>query len=76
MIKTNIQDLRKTNNISQKKASEVLGITKEYLSMIERGLRNPSDKLKRKMSLFYKVDISIIFLAIQETKRFTNKEAK
>lgn len=66
-IKT-LQDIRKNKKMTQEEASELLGITKEYLSMLERGDRNPSDKLKRKMSEIYKVKLVDIFLASEETK--------
>lgn len=65
-----IQTLRKKQNLTQKETAEKLGITKEYLSMIERGVRNPSDDLKEKMSELYKQPIGVIFLSLKETKCF------
>lgn len=68
MKKVKIQDFRKKKGLTQNKAAEMLKITKEYLSMIERGIRNPSDNLKKKMAILYQVSIADIFLALQETK--------
>lgn len=68
MKKYNMQNLRKKRKLTQEQASKILGITKEYLSMLERGERNPSDVLKKKMAELYDVSIADIFLAVQETK--------
>ena len=45
-----------------------IGITKTYLYLIEEGQRNPSDKIKLKMSKAYGVSPTTIFLATQLTK--------
>lgn len=63
-----LKELRENKKITQEEEAEELGITKEYLSMLERGDRNPSDKLKEKMANFFKVSIGYIFLAVNETK--------
>lgn len=67
-IKT-LKELRENKKLTQEEVSKEFDITKEYLSMLERGERNPSDKLKEKMASFYKVSVSYIFLAVNETKR-------
>ena len=56
--------------LCEKDFSEIVKIAKEYLSAIERGVRNPSDKLKCKMAKLYGVKEEIIFLACIETKCF------
>lgn len=66
----NIKKIRENKKITQEQSSKILGITKEYLSMIERGKRNPSDSLKEKMAILYNVTISDIFLSLKETKCF------
>ena len=65
-----LKTLRIKRGKTQDEASIIFGITKEYLSMIENGKRNPSDKLKEKMANFYEVSMYDIFLAINQTKRF------
>ena len=72
-MKRTLQDLRKNRNLTQKQSSKILGITKEYLSMLENGDRNPSDKLKEKMSKLYNCSIADIFLIINSTKRLKSK---
>lgn len=69
MKKKTLQDLRKEKKLTQEQSSKILSITKEYLSMLENGERNPSDNLKEKMSKLYNCDIADIFLAINSTKR-------
>lgn len=69
-----LQDLRNNKKLTQEQASKLLTITKEYLSMLENGDRNPSDNLKQKMAKLYNCEIADIFLAINSTKRLKNKE--
>ena len=64
-----LQELRKDNNLTQEQTANRLKITKEYLSMLENGDRNPSDSLKEKMAKLYDCSIADIFLAINSTKR-------
>lgn len=64
-----LQELRNNKKLTQEQASKLLTITKEYLSMLENGDRNPSDNLKEKMAKLYNCDIADIFLAINSTKR-------
>ena len=65
-----IQQLRENRKLTQKETAKLLDITKEYLSMIECGKRNPSDALKERLAKLYNVAISDIFLSLKETKRF------
>lgn len=67
-----LQDLRNKKGLTQEQTSKILGITKEYLSMLENGDRNPSDSLKKKMIKLYDCSIEDIFLAISSTKRLKN----
>ncbi len=64
-----LKELRESRDMTQEEAANEFEITKEYLSMLERGERNPSDKLKERMAVFYNVSIYYIFLACNETKR-------
>lgn len=67
-----MQELRETRHLTQRETAKLLDITKEYLSMIECGKRNPSDALKERLAKLYNVSISDIFLSLKETKRFKN----
>ncbi len=69
MKKKTLKDLREDKKLTQEQSSKILLITKEYLSMLENGSRNPSDTLKEKMAKLYGCSIADIFLAINSTKR-------
>ncbi len=73
MAKT-LQDLRIETELTQEQASKILEITKEYLSMLETGDRNPSDRLKEKMAKLYKCQVADIYVAINSTKRLKNNK--
>lgn len=68
-----LKELRISKGLTQEQASKLLDINKNYLSMVENKLRNPSDRLKEKMSKLYKVEIVDIFLAINSTKRLNQE---
>lgn len=74
MTKKTLQDLRIDSGFTQEQAAKILVITKEYLSMLENGSRNPSDALKEKMSKLYNREITDIFLATSSTKRLKKKK--
>ncbi len=50
-----IREARKNANLTAQAASEGLGVTREYVSMIEGGSRQPSQKLVGKMAALYGV---------------------
>lgn len=68
MKKYTLKELREKNNLTQKEVSEKLGVNKNYISMIENGTRNPSDKMKNELAKIYKCTVIDIFLSIQTTK--------
>lgn len=71
-MKKTLQELRKNKKLTQEQTAKILSITKEYLSMLENGDRNPSDSLKEKMAKLYECSIADIFLATISTKRLKN----
>lgn len=68
MNKLNLQQLREKNNYTQKEVAESTGVAVNYISMLESGIRNPSDSLKEKLSKLYKCSMEEIFWAIKLTK--------
>lgn len=64
----NLKKLREDNGLTQKEVAKELDTTITYISLIENGNRNPSDKIKEKLAKLYKVTINDIFLAIKLTK--------
>lgn len=73
MKNKNLQELRLDKGLTQEQASKILGITKEYLSMLETADRNPSDNLKTKLAKLYKCEPVDIFLAVNSTKRLKRR---
>lgn len=76
MKEMTFKELRLYNNFTQEKLAEKSGFSKDYISMIERGERTPSDKAKMIFAEIFKVPSVQIFLAIQRTISTTKKEAK
>lgn len=72
MKRYTLKELREKNNLTQKEVAERLKVNKNYISMIENGSRNPSDKMKNKLAKIYKCSIVDIFLSLQTTKRLIN----
>ncbi len=68
MKKYTLKERREKNGLTQKEVAEQVGISKNYLSMLENGTRNPSDKLKEKLAEIYKCSVTDIFLSAQATK--------
>lgn len=68
------KELRIKNKLTQKEVAEKSGFSKDYISMIERGERTPSDRAKAIFAEIFKVPIVQIFLAIQRTISTTKKD--
>lgn len=70
----NLKTIREDNGFTQKEVAKQLDTTITYISMIENGSRNPSDKMKEKMAKLYGCSIADIFLAIKLTKCLENEK--
>ena len=68
MKNLNLQEIRIKRKLTQEQVAEKSGLSKDYISMIERGERNPSDKTKDILAQIYDVTLVDIFLATQRTK--------
>lgn len=68
-----IKEIRKMRGFTRKQVAEKIGITKDYVYMIESGKRSPSDKIKNKLAELFNLPVVQIFLAIQRTKSTTEK---
>ncbi|MCR5145906.1 MAG: helix-turn-helix domain-containing protein [Clostridia bacterium] len=66
----NLKELRLKNRLTQKQVADKVGVTTEYISQLERGIKNPSDNIKKQFVNLYNVDINQIFLAINQTQSF------
>lgn len=60
-IGTNIKLIRSIKKIRQKELANVVGITNNYLSMIENNLRTPSFTLIQKLALALDTSLQALF---------------
>lgn len=74
MEEITFKELRLRNKLTQEQLAEKSGFSKDYISMIERGERNPSDKAKAIFAEIFNVHIVQIFLAIQRTNSATKQK--
>lgn len=74
MKEFSFKELRIKNNLTQEQLAQKSGFSKDYISMIERGERNPSDKAKAIFADIFGVSVVQIFLAIQRTISTTSKK--
>lgn len=68
MKKCTLKQLRESRNMTQEQVGKATKKTTRYISMIEQGIRNPSDAMKENLAKVYKVSVMQIFLSIQTTK--------
>ncbi|HNQ15618.1 MAG TPA: helix-turn-helix transcriptional regulator [Pyrinomonadaceae bacterium] len=64
-----IAQARNSSDLTAESAANVLGITPEYLSMLENGHRTPSQKLLSKMAVLYRKPVSFF---LREEKNFVS----
>lgn len=67
MKELTFKELRLKKKLTQEQVAEKSGFSKDYISMIERGERNPSDKAKAIFADVFEVPIVQIFLSLQRT---------
>ena len=69
-----VKEIRTTLKMSQKKMSEILGISHNYISDIERGNANPGPEFFFK--LFRKLNIDLNYVFIGTGEMFNKEEEK
>ena len=60
-----IRYLRKKKGLSQEDLALDSGINKNYLSALERGMRNPTVNILEKLAVTLEVSLSELFMGIQ-----------
>lgn len=68
MKQPGMKQIRKSLNLKAEDVAETIGVTSNYVMMIESGIRTPSDKLKHKLCELYGIDMNTLFLALNITK--------
>ena len=69
-----MKELRIKANLTQEQVSKITGLSIKFISEVENGRRNPSDKTKLKFAKAYRVKPVEIFLACYRTKCSKRKE--
>lgn len=65
-----LEEHRIKNKLTRAQVAEKTDTTETYILLLEKGKRNPSDKMKEKLAVVYNVKPSTIFSASQQTKRY------
>ncbi len=63
-----LRSLRLSRNMDVVDVIEELNVSKPYLYMIERGIRKPGDKIKRKLVKLYGVSMDELYEVIDNTQ--------
>lgn len=66
VLHNNLKKIRKYNKLSQKELSKQIGVSRQTLSMIEKGCVNPSLKIALKMSKIFMVDVNELFILTEK----------
>lgn len=74
MFKSNLKQYRRNKNLTQKELAFKVGVTKDYISMIERGKRNPGIFLAKKLAHELDSTIEEIFFKNIKNKKFYKSE--
>ena len=65
-MKSNIQELRKRNKITQEELASAVGVTRQTIISLESGKYNASLQLAHKIAVFFGLSIEDIFLFEEE----------
>jgi len=68
-----VREYRERKKKTQTQMAKEIGITNDYLSAIERGVRNPSFSLAKKIACYFDKKIDTIFSPWNRIKRSKNK---
>lgn len=68
MKKKTLKKLREGKGLTQEQVAKLTDTTVTFISLLENGKRNASDKMKKKLARIYECEIADIFLALQLTE--------
>ncbi|MCS0827447.1 helix-turn-helix domain-containing protein [Cytobacillus firmus] len=71
-----LRDYRNDRNYTLRDASDKIGISENYLSEIERGLKNPNDDIIRNMAVLYGLDEKYLFDRFERVPLVVTEELK
>ncbi|CDQ41747.1 helix-turn-helix domain-containing protein [Virgibacillus salexigens] len=56
-----IYSLRKDKGVTTREAGAILGISAQYVSLLERGRKEPSDEIINSIATYYKIESQVLF---------------
>ena len=73
-----LKNIRTFNKLTQLQLSKKLNISRSYISLMERGIKNPTNETLQKYSEIFDIPLSVIYLFAEnlEDKEFKNKAKK
>lgn len=71
-----MKDKRKTKNLTQIQLARKVNVTKDYISMIERGIKTPSTPLAKKLADILDTTIDELFFTSESNYKFDNSSKK
>lgn len=69
-----LREIRQQTKASLSDTARVIGISKSYLSEIEKGVKLPSDSLIRQLALHYKIDEDDLFNRFGKTPMLATEQ--
>lgn len=69
-----LREIREKSKVSLSETARILGISKSYLSEIEKGIKLPSDSLVRSLALHYKIDEDDLFNRFGKTPMLATEQ--
>ena len=70
-----MKNARLENNLSQQELADKVGISREYISMIENGERNPSVNIAKKIGDLLNINWTYFFVYISNETTHNSKGA-
>lgn len=61
MSRTWLKEIREKNGINQQQLAEIVGTSREYITMIENGQRNPSVNVAKKIAEIFNIEWTLFF---------------
>ena len=66
-MKNKLEEIRKTNGITQEELADILEVSRQTIGSLENGRYNPSITLAFKIARYFNMQIEEIFLYEEET---------
>lgn len=61
-----LSDLRKDRGLTQKDLAKIIGVSENSISMYERNLNSPDDKIKVKIAKYFNISLDYLLGAIDK----------